>query len=81
VVSGLTTGDTVWIATPDGRTLSGRIMAINPRAEFTPRVALTEEERADLMFAVKLEFADPGRAPAPGLWVIVRIAGTANSER
>src|SRR5581483_1759247 len=41
--------------------LPGRVVDIAPRAEFTPRVALTERERADLVFAVKVE-ADAGDA-------------------
>jgi HlyD family secretion protein len=51
-------------------TMTGRITAINPRAEFTPRVALTEEEREDLMFGVRVE---PDRRIFPGLWVVVRV--------
>ena len=35
---------------------------------------LTESERADLMFGVKVEFDDPAAAPFPGLWVTVRVA-------
>jgi HlyD family secretion protein len=41
-----------------GRTFDGRVTALATEAEFTPRVALTESERADLLFAVKLELAD-----------------------
>ena len=37
----------------------GRITSINTRAEFTPRVALTERERADLLFGVRVDF-QPG---------------------
>ena len=74
VVSGLRTGAVAEVVTGDGRLLPGRIVAINPRAEFTPRVALTESERADLMFGVKVEFDDPAAAPYPGLWVTVRVA-------
>jgi membrane fusion protein YbhG len=33
---------------------TGRISDIAPRAEFTPRAALTERERADLVFAIKV---------------------------
>jgi HlyD family secretion protein len=74
VVIGLAIGAAAEVLTGDGRLLAGRIVAINPRAEFTPRVALTEEERADLMFGVKVEFDDPAAAPYPGLWVTVRVA-------
>ncbi len=42
----------------EDRSFPGRIVAINDRAEFTPRVALTEKERADLVFGVKVEFRD-----------------------
>ncbi|HMU62667.1 MAG TPA: efflux RND transporter periplasmic adaptor subunit [Gemmatimonadales bacterium] len=41
----------------DGATFHGTIDHINTSAEFTPRVALTEEERADLVFGVKIFFA------------------------
>lgn len=77
VVSGLRIGAGAEVQTGDGRLLPGRIVAINPRAEFTPRVALTEDERADLMFGVKVEFDDPEAAPYPGLWVTVRVGVTA----
>jgi HlyD family secretion protein len=73
VVTGLTVGAPVMVLTGDGRSVPGRVTAINPRAEFTPRVALTEQERADLMFGVKVEFDDPAQAPYPGLWVTVEI--------
>jgi HlyD family secretion protein len=76
VVSHLGVGDTASVLTGDGRTLDGRVAAINPRAEFTPRVALTERERDDLMFGVKVEFIRPSEAPPPGLWVRVRIGRT-----
>ena len=59
VLSRLRSGDTL-VARLDGDTTSyrGRITAIATKAEFTPRVALTEQERADLLFGVKVEFAD-----------------------
>jgi hypothetical protein len=39
-------------------------------------VALSEQERADLMFGVKVEFTDAAAAPHPGLWVTVRLGRT-----
>lgn len=57
---------------PD-RPFVGRVIAINSKAEFTPRVALTEEERADLLFGVKVEFRDSTSALKPGLPITVRI--------
>jgi len=44
-------------AYPD-TTFPGRISEIAPRAEFTPRAALTERARADLVFAIKVEISD-----------------------
>lgn len=41
-----------------GRAFPGRIASINTSAEFTPRVAMTEKERADLLFGVKVEVSD-----------------------
>ena len=44
---------------------TGRVVEISPRAEFTPRAALTERERADLVFAIKVQVDDPrGRLKA-----------------
>ena len=53
-------------AYPD-RAFRGRIAALNPRAEFTPRVALTEDEREDLLFGVRVEFDDPSGMLKAGL--------------
>jgi len=63
---------------PD-QVFAGEVVAINSKAEFTPRVALTEEERADLLFGVKIAFRDSTRALKPGLPITVRIlpVGTA----
>ena len=38
----------------DKRRFTGRVVEIATRAEFTPRAALTEEERANIVFAVKI---------------------------
>jgi HlyD family secretion protein len=51
----------------------GRIVAINPRAEFVTRTALTEDERADLLFGVKVEIADQAGRFKPGMPVTVRL--------
>jgi HlyD family secretion protein len=41
-----------------GESFPARVAALATTAEFTPRVALTEKERADLLFGVKLELSD-----------------------
>ncbi len=52
----------------------GEIVSLAPRAEFTPRVALTERERADLLFGVKIQFVDSTRMLKPGIPVTVHFA-------
>jgi len=37
------------------RSFAGRVVEIGSRAEFTPRAALTERERADIVFGIKVE--------------------------
>ncbi len=41
-----------------GQGFQGRVVEIGSTAEFTPRVALTERERADLVFGIKVEPAE-----------------------
>lgn len=55
-------------------TFSGTISEIAPRAEFTPRAALTESERADLVFAIKVAIGDAGGRLKAGMPVDVEIA-------
>ncbi len=57
----------------DTTVFRGRISAIATRAEFTPRVALTDQERADLLFGVKVEFIDPTRRLRAGMPISVRL--------
>jgi len=55
----------------DSTVFRGRISAIATRAEFTPRVALTDKERADLLFGVKVEFADSTQRLRAGMPISV----------
>jgi len=54
------------------RPVAGHIVAISDHAEFTPRIALTERERADLLIGVKVAFSDTTRTLHPGLPITVR---------
>ena len=72
--------------TGDPRTFHGRVIEIASKAEFTPRAALTEEERANLVFAVKIEVDSEEGALKPGLPADARImdgdgAGAAPARR
>jgi HlyD family secretion protein len=55
------------------RPFAGRVVSIASNAEFTPRAALTEEEQANLVFAVKLSLAKTGGALKAGLPADARI--------
>jgi HlyD family secretion protein len=57
---------------PD-RPVPGRIVAINHKAEYTPRVALTNDERADMMFGVKVALSVQGGAVRAGLPTTVHL--------
>jgi len=52
-------------------TVKGRLGAVSSKAEYTPRAALTEEERADLLFASRVELTNPPATFRPGLPVTV----------
>ena len=56
-----------------GHEFTGRVVALSTQAEFTPRIALTETERADLLFGVKVEFTDTTGMLKAGLPINVRI--------
>lgn len=59
-------------ATPTMAPVEGRLGAVSSKAEYTPRAALTEEERADLLFASRIELVDPPSTFRAGLPVTVR---------
>lgn len=49
----------------------GHIASLATKAEYTPRVALTVKERADLLFGVKVEFTGNTEMLKPGVPVVV----------
>jgi HlyD family secretion protein len=63
------------------RSAAARVAAIATEAEFTPRVALTENERADLLFGVKLDILDTTGTFKPGLPATVTIDTVATARR
>ena len=74
-IARLKTGMTVKIRVdgyPDS-SFSGQITTIASRAEFTPRAALTERERADLVFGIKVAIDDGGGRLKAGMPVRVEI--------
>jgi HlyD family secretion protein len=59
------------------RPIAGRIVAINHEAEYIPRVALTADERADLMFGIKIALADGSGTARAGLPATVSLVPAA----
>ena len=57
---------------PD-RPFRGTVVAVSTTAEFTPRIALTETERADLVFGVKVSLEDTTGMLKAGLPATVEI--------
>jgi HlyD family secretion protein len=58
----------------------GRVIEIASQAEFTPRAALTEEERANLVFGVKIEIESSDGTLKPGLPADARIQAGAGAR-
>jgi HlyD family secretion protein len=58
-----------------------RVTSVATKAEFTPRAALTEKERADLLFGVKLDIDDTTGTFKAGLPATVTIDTTASGRR
>ena len=58
---------TVKIDTYKDKTYSGNVIYISPQAEFTPKNVQTTEDREKLVFAVKIEVANPDGALKPGM--------------
>ena len=58
-----------------GRAFAGRVTYVSSEAEFTPRNVQTKEERAKLVFAVKIELPNPDAVLKPGMPADALIAG------
>lgn len=50
-----------------GRVFTGTVSHISQRAEFTPRNVQTQEERVNMVFAVKVRLANPEHLLKPGM--------------
>ncbi len=73
-VVGVHLGDRVSVTVlGDNRAYPGRVIEIATRAEFTPRAALTEEERANIVFGVKVAIDAQNGGLKPGLPADARI--------
>lgn len=58
---------TVKVDSFPGRVFEGKIKEISQNAEFTPRQSITKEERANMVFAVKVKIENPDGVLKPGM--------------
>ncbi len=56
-----------------GQSFAGRVVFIASEAEFTPQNVQTKEQRATLVFGVKIEIPNPGHRLKPGMPADARI--------
>jgi HlyD family secretion protein len=63
------------VITDGGQRLNGRVTFISPRAEFTPRNVQTADERAKLVYRVKVSVDNREGILKPGMPVEVELAG------
>jgi len=56
-----------------GQSFGGRVVFIAPEAEFTPQNVQTKEQRATLVFGVKIEIPNPDHRLKPGMPADARI--------
>ncbi len=59
-----------------GRFFPGRIAMIRKEAEFTPKNVQTRNERARLVYGVKILFPNPEETLKPGMTIEVKLTET-----
>jgi HlyD family secretion protein len=75
-IAAIRLGDTATVDPEDGRTEipQGKVVWISDQAEFTPKNVQTAEARADLVYAVKVNIANPEGVFKIGMPVMVRFS-------
>jgi HlyD family secretion protein len=74
-IAGLSLGAKVTGYLPEMRMkeFAGTIVQIGDEAEFTPKNVQTRDERTRLVYAVKVEFANPQEVLKPGMSIEVKL--------
>jgi membrane fusion protein YbhG len=75
LVPSLTIGQAATVVTDAGDRLAGHVTFISPRAEFTPRNVQTSDERAKLVYRVKVVVDNRAGVLKPGMPVEIQFAG------
>lgn len=74
-------GDEASVSTESGgQEFSGRVIWTSEEAEFTPKNVQTEESRADLVYAVKVQISNEDRFLKIGMPVFVTLASTDTAD-
>jgi HlyD family secretion protein len=60
-------GDPVQVITDAGQRLDGKVSFVSPRAEFTPRNVQTANDRAKLVYRMKVSVDNRGGILKPGM--------------
>jgi HlyD family secretion protein len=68
------------VGADERRVLDGTVTWVSPEAEFTPTPIQTREERADLVYAVKIRVPNPDRLLKIGMPADVQFAGAPASQ-
>jgi HlyD family secretion protein len=68
------------VGAAERRVLDGTVTWVSPEAEFTPTPIQTREERADLVYAVKIRVPNPDRLLKIGMPADVQFAGAPASQ-
>lgn len=73
-------GDAADVITDAGQRVAGKVSFISPRAEFTPRNVQTADDRAKLVYRMKIAVDNRGGVLKPGMPVEAEFASTARQQ-
>jgi HlyD family secretion protein len=74
-------GDTVQVLTDAGQRLQGKVSFVSPRAEFTPRNVQTANDRAKLVYRMKIAVDNRAGILKPGMPVEAEFTPAQGSDR
>jgi HlyD family secretion protein len=74
-------GQDAEVVTDDGQRRVGRVTWVSPRAEFTPKNVQTPEERAKLVYKVKIGLDNPDGLFKPGMPAEARLRAAPEAAR
>jgi HlyD family secretion protein len=73
-------GQEAEVLTDSGQTRTGRVTFVSPQAEFTPKNVQTPDERAKLVYKVKIGLENPDGLFKPGMPAEARLRAAVSAE-